>query len=422
MILIVVIYNILSFIIYIFLKILYVFTPNNIKLAQRLSAKLPKLYNNKTIWIHGASVGEIVSVKKLINNIQAQYLDSDVLITTHTETSKNMILQEFKGSVHYSFLPLDSYFTIKKFLKHFNPQLCLWVEQDFFPIILQSIKTHNIPLLLLNARMSDTSFKRWGLFPALIAKILANFTSIYAMSKKDQIKLSDLAKKKVQYIGNLKYSNISQPSYDIAQYNAIKAVLQNNKVWLALSTHDPEEKDIVDTHIKLKQEFPDIVTFIMPRHISRCATIKRNLEKNTAINLYSDIINNNGTFTDIVLVNTMGNSLLFCKLANFVFIGKSLYVHNKGGHNLLEPLSVQTPVLFGKYMNNFQEITDECCKNKAGFLIDNAEDLYKTIQHLYENPNLLRDTAKNTNFINVLGVDILNNYMEEVKCYLPLTL
>jgi 3-deoxy-D-manno-octulosonic-acid transferase len=419
------IYNLLFIIfsnsMYLVYLILKIFSINNIKLNNRLGINLPPIAKS-IIWIHGASVGELNSTKSLILKLLNQYPNHHVLITSHTKTSKQIILNDFKNqsNITHLYLPYDSKIIIKKFLSSYNIKLVLWIEQDFFINILNNIAKKNIPLLLLNARMSEKSFKKWLKLDFFIKPLLNKFHNIYAMSMNDANRFALLSGKDINYIGNLKYTNLSNynANIDINLYNKLNAHFANHQIFLALSTHNQEEDIIIRTHLRLIKHIPNLLTIIIPRHINRVKNITNKLRKNYKVNIdiwenNNEVLNNN-----IIMVNKMGYTNLFCSLSPITFIGRSLSTFKKGGQNLLEPISCRSIPVFGIYMHNFKNITQEVLELKAGFEVDNEDALYNILQKLYDNNTLVKETRKNTLEIIKKQGDILNKHMEAIQCYL----
>ncbi|MFL1780695.1 3-deoxy-D-manno-octulosonic acid transferase [Candidatus Hepatincolaceae symbiont of Richtersius coronifer] len=418
------------------------------KLKQRLGFNLKKSstaapsFKSPIIWVHGASVGEIISAEALIKTIKLIYPHYYFIITSHTLTSQIVIANRFKDFATYQYLPFDCLKLAHKFLLYYKPHLVLWLEQDFLPVFLSQIKKKNIPLYLLNARISDKSFKHWQKFKGLTAKILDNFTKIYPMSLDNEVKFNSLAyftskssvqelpitPKKTRFLGNLKYTNLVNLDIsshfnveinNLAKYHNLKNYLIDKKVFLALSTHADEEKIITNLHIKLKQDFANLVTIIIPRHVIRTEKLIKELNplnNSTFIQVYSE------SFLDykseIILIDTTGEVAAFCALASVVFIGKSLSAKYKGGHNLLEPLSLGCCVLFGPNMHNFKDLVKDCLDYNAGFMVQDEIQLHNKIKELFLSPTLLNHCKINSNFAKAKAPIILNKYIEELKCFL----
>ncbi|MDR2007496.1 MAG: hypothetical protein LBQ34_00795 [Alphaproteobacteria bacterium] len=412
-------YNLIFSIIAIF-SIFWLSGKNKEKFRQRLCLNKVLQDNSKYIWLHGASVGEVLSAQALVNGLLKKYPECKIIITSHTKTSQNLIAKNFDNRVLHQYLPWDCNYLVKKFLKRYNPVLVLWMEQDFFPIFLANINKKQIPLLLLNARMSNTSFRRWKKLKFIIGRILGYFNVIYPMSLNHKKKLDKLGAKNTKFLGNLKYTNIANREEIVNKFSSEKAVLNNylqdSPVFVALSTHKTEEDMIARIHLKLKDSGINLKTIIIPRHVERIEDILKNFAKNgVQSTLFSEISNNPA---DILMVDSMGIAGIFCAVADITFMGKSLYL--KGGHNLLEPLAVGSPVIFGKHMGNFKDIVFDTLNHKAGIRVIDENDLYNKLLGVFSNKEYLSQLKANTNFLAQDKQRILINFMSEVACYLKI--
>jgi 3-deoxy-D-manno-octulosonic-acid transferase len=377
-------------------------------------------YEN-TIWIHGASVGEVLSVESLIGEIIKTHPNYKILITSHTQTSKEIIEKRFKGLAKHHFLCLDSGFLVKKFIKLYKPKLVLWLEQDFLPIHLSVIKKHNIPLLLLNARMSDGSFKRWSKLSFIIKNILANFNEIFANSLLDKKKYEVLSSKTLKYLGNLKYTNlIADKSLELnnnQEFLKLQKAYAGFKVMVYLSTHEKEEELAIDIHKNLKGKLSNLKTIIIPRHVKRIPSLMMGLG-NEKLSLYSNWQSLNMEDPDVLMVDSMGKTDMFMAIANLVYIGKSMYKKSSGGHNILEPLAFGVPAIFGQYMGNFKGLVSECLDAKACVMVSTEEELKNRISSILMDKEL-QELKQNTSYVFTYKKTILENTLKEIYKYLP---
>lgn len=412
-------YQILSYFLSFITLILWLILSKNNKLANRLALKLPAV-SQPTIWFHCASVGEFNSAKTLITNLLQLYPNYSIYITTHTATSQKLIQDIFKNNVYHSYLPLDNPFIINIFLKKIKPKLVIWLEQDFFPNFLTIIHSTGISILLLNARMSDKSFHRWLKLKFIISRILENFDRIYTSSLEDLTKYQKLGSSNTSFIGNLKYTTL-KPSSFLQTTTALDTFITSKYVFLALSTHDKEEVLCIDNHYQLSAKY-NMITFIAPRHPQRCKSILSTIAsnhkyKNLKIILYSSFLQKPQKF-DILLIDAIGISDIFCSLANITFVGKSLFKDNAGGHNILEPLEHSCPVLFGPYVANFKSLANECLKNGAGIMLQNPEDLKITLEELFTKPYLLKEMQHKTSYIFKNSDKILEETLNSITKFL----
>ncbi len=322
--------------------------------------KMPRP-KGELLWMHGASVGETISMLPLIEKYLATYPNLHIMVTSGTVTSANIMAKRLAKRAFHQYIPLDFPWCTKRFVKYWKPTAVLWFESDFWPSILTSISDNKIPMALVNGRISDKSFKGWKKWlPTLINQMLAKFDILLGQSKIDAERLIALGGKNVFFEGNLKFA--AQPlSYDEKEYNKLKNQINGRKLYLLSSTHHNEEERFIPIFKKLKEEMPDLLTVIAPRHPHRGKDIEeayKNAGFNTSRRSEGGEI---APDTDVYVADTMGELGLVYKLSPIVFIGGSLIPH--GGQNFLECLHFSDAVIAGPHMHNFRllmELTKEC--------------------------------------------------------------
>ncbi len=415
-------YNVVIFLAIIILYIIKIISSNKVLKSRFLS--VPKKQTQIDFWFHGASIGEILSVKSFINSLIVSNSKKNILITIQSKSAFNFLKKTFDNNKNISiiFLPYDSPILINKFLKIYNPKQVFWIEQEFLPNTLSILKQKRIPVILLNARMFNKSYNLWKNFKNILEKILQNFTVIYTMSPQDKVKYEFFTKTPIHFIGNLKYTNLNK-DYDVEVYNSFEEYLKNKIVFLAISTHYNEEDEIAKIHIKLKKKYPNLFTIIIPRHIARIKDIEKSINKldvNTFIYKQNDDIKNLNKSSDILLVNAIGLVNTFVKLSNFVFIGKSLSEKHKGGHNIIEPLYLGACVVFGSNMQNFSQMTKEALLHNCAKEVKSFRELELALDSLILNPSLVKELTDNTSKMFTSSNNILDNLKESLKCYIDI--
>ena len=232
----------------------------------------------KLIWFHAASIGECLSILPLIDEINNRYTNINFLITTVTLSSSKLLTEKLNRytNITHRFFPLDIERLAENFLNSWDPDVVCFVDSEIWPNFLFKIKEKNIPLLLINARLTKKTFKRWKIFPHFAEKVFNNFDLCLAASEESKNNLNNLKVKNLKYIGNLKYS--AQSVLD--EFDATnKKILNNYKTWCAASTHYGEEEIILKVHKEIKKKYQNILTIIIPRHVIRSSYIK-SLTKN----------------------------------------------------------------------------------------------------------------------------------------------
>ena len=229
-------------------------------------------------WFHGASVGESLSMLPLINRLLETYPQAHVMVTTGTTTSAELMGKRLPERAFHQYIPIDNPVFTTRFIKHWHPDLVLWFESDLWPAMLSGIKRKNIPLLLVNGRISNKSFKRWQQFDFVCKELLDCFTTCLGQSDEDAYRLKVLGAKEATCLGNLKYAGTPLPVDEEKKAVLLKQI-NGRTLWLASSTHDDEEFKIARFHNELKKDFPDLLLIIAPRHPHRGPEIQQRLQK-----------------------------------------------------------------------------------------------------------------------------------------------
>ena len=324
----------------------------------------------KLIWIHAASVGESISVLPLIERLCVRYPDYHVLLTTVTVTSAKMVASRLPVRALHHYLPVDALRPVQRFLDHWQPDLALWVESELWPNLLMETKRVRCPMLLLNARISDKSYENWQRYRTLAQQLLPCFHVVLAQTERVQQRFQKLGATFVGYLGNLKYDAPPLP-FKIDDLEQLKRAQIDRPCWLAASTHPGEETAILSVHQRLKQQFPNILTIIAPRHPAEGDKIRELSTVNTAQRSKKEMLLPD---TEIYIADTLGELGLFFKLAPIVFMGGSLIP--RGGHNPLEPARLGCAVITGPYVHHFTEVFEEL--ELAGGLIRVADEMTLT--------------------------------------------
>ncbi|MBC8267751.1 MAG: 3-deoxy-D-manno-octulosonic acid transferase [Rhodospirillaceae bacterium] len=369
----------------------------------------------KLVWVHAASVGESLSLLPLIERLQAEFSDWNILLTTGTVTSAALMAERLpKGAIH-QFVPVDRAAYVARFLNHWSPDLVLWAESEFWPNLIIRSAAKNLPMVLLNGRVSNKSYSNWRRFPGLIKKLLGAFSLCLGQTNIDAARLSDLGAEHAKSVGNLKFAAPPLPA-DALAIDIFTAQIDGRPCWLASSTHKGEEEIVGKIHLSLKEKHPGLLSIIVPRHPGRGIEIAAGLQAmglNTALRSAGEIITAD---TDIYLADTMGELGLFYRLTPIVFIGKSLVA--SGGQNPLEAARLGCTIVFGPNMTNFAEITDTFIKNKAGLEIVDEAGLRDAIDHLLEHPDECLRLGQAAARVADNEAGVLDAVMEQLSPYL----
>jgi 3-deoxy-D-manno-octulosonic-acid transferase len=303
------------------------------------------------IWAHGASVGEMLAVIPLVEGVRAR--NFNVLVTSGTVTSARLAEERLPANVIHQFVPLDTPRYTARFLEHWRPNLALLAESDLWPNLIMAATEKNIPLILVNGRLSERSFTRWRYLPHTIQALLGRFDLCLTQSEPDAERYAELGAPRVTMTGNLKL-DVPAPPVDAGKLAAMRAVVRQRPVIAAASTHPGEEAVIIDAVRRLRKSFPGLLTIIAPRHPERGAGV---VEIATAAGLNA-VARSRGLLpdrgTDVYVADTIGELGLIYRLAPIVFMGGSLVRH--GGQNPIEAAKLGAAILHGPHVWNFTEI------------------------------------------------------------------
>lgn len=388
------------------------------------AARLPERFGKSTlmrpagtlVWFHAASMGESISVFPLIERLVKTHPAIHVLLTTVTVTSAKTAAARLPERAFHQYIPVDLPRATERFIAHWKPDLAIWVESEFWPNQMHAMRRTGKPMLLLNARISERSEKRWRNAPRTIRTLLSFFAAILAKSEEDAARLRALGAISVECLGNLKFSSPALEA-DEAQMAKLKKQIGDRPFWLAASTHPGEEEQIAQAHRSLKTIFPDLLTMIVPRHSVRgdeIHTLLRGQGWQIAQRGKGEAI---APETDIYLADTMGELGQFYRLADIVFIGGSLVPH--GGQNPFEPARLHAAVLYGPHMHNFKEFCAELEKAGGALQVNNAADLAGKVEMLLRHPDQ-RNAAADAAFSVVgRGHEIEDRIFARLESFLP---
>lgn len=314
------------------------------------------------IWFHMVSAGETLSVIPLLKELIKLYPNTPFLLTTTTVAGHYLLETHLKNeSAHWfhHYVPLDVPAWTNRFLNHWNPKAAFFVESELWPTVLSQLNERNIPTILLNARISKRSFKRWKKYPRLVTKILKDFRLILPQSFETKEHLEHLLPAAyhhfISYIGNLKFTASDLP-VDGIKLKELKQMCGKRPVWIAASTHPSEEVLIGQVHKILQETFLDLLTIIVPRHPKRAEEIRTDLENKGLSCALRSQGEKTALSTQIYIADTFGELGLFYSLNAPVFMGGTFVPI--GGHNPLEPASFKCPLLWGPHMFNFKDVAD----------------------------------------------------------------
>lgn len=341
------------------------------------------------VWMHGASVGEVLSLVALVEGMIARRYS--VLVTTGTRTAADLIGARLpQGAVH-QYMPLDAPRWIERFLDHWQPDIAVVAESEIWPNTIISLDERDIPLILVNGRMSERSFRGWERSRRTAAALLSRIAVCLAQTEDDAARFAKLGAPRVSIAGNLKF-DAPVPPADPQQLNYLRPMVAGRPVWLAASTHPGEEAAVAHAHAELKERFPNLLTILAPRHPRRGAEAAASA---TAAGLRSARRSAGGRphpSVDLYVADTIGELGLFYRLCPLVFLGGSLVP--RGGQNPIEPVRLDAAVLHGPHTGNFAQVYAALDRSGGAALVANGTELTDSVGRLLSDRPRLEQMAK----------------------------
>jgi 3-deoxy-D-manno-octulosonic-acid transferase len=367
-----------------------------------------KKREGKLIWFHGASVGEIQSIVPLLEKLDNDNEIKQILITSNTLSSSKIISNfKFKKVIH-QFFPIDTNYFSNKFLDYWKPAAAIFIDSEIWPNMIFNLNQKEIPLTLLNARITKKTFKKWKILKNFSLKIFQKINLCLPANNESKKYLKELGANKIKLIGNLKYSQSENDKIEIDK--SLKKFILSKKSWCASSTHSSEELFCGIVHKELKKKYKNILTIIIPRHINRIDLIKSeldSLELRTHIHKPKKKIPKD---TDIYLINSYGQTKSFYSICKNVFLGGSLIDH--GGQNPLEATRYGCNILHGPNISNFREIYKHLNTMNISKQITNEKTMIKQLSKVLSKKISSKKIQKK--LVNI-GNKILNSTYKEIK-------
>ena len=358
------------------------------------------------IWFHCASIGELKSIFPIIDHYVKK---NKILLTTSTLSSSKIFYNKYsdnKNIVH-QFAPIDSPQIVKRFFLKWKPNIIFFTDSELWPNQIFYAKNNNIPIILLNGRISKKSFSKWKFFKKTMNEILKSFKLILCNSNQSSDYFHYFKTNNIETIGNLKFI-ISE---NLVSKNEEDFNLQKRIIFIGLSTHDTEEEFCIKTHISLKIKYPNLLTIIIPRHVSRINKIEQIVKKSKLNYLTQDSLSGIKDDTDILIINTYGNTQRFLKFSKCIFIGGSLINH--GGQNPIEVAYNNSLIFHGPYIQNFTEIYNFLNKENISFEVKSVKELTELFE---KNINSAQNNVKEK--IISIGNEILSSTIKKLDQYI----
>lgn len=372
---------------------------------------MPISSEDKVIMLHGVSVGEVIALENLAKQIKTSFPDYKLALTTGTKTGQEIAQKKFAGIADYiTYFPFDIPHCSDKFLKKLRPQAVLIAETELWPNFAYSCRKKNIPLIVINGRISDSTFKTYKLAKIFFKQVFKNFTAFLMQSREDADKVLELGadSEKVEVMGNLKF--------DIQKRDAdINLGQEGFRVIIAGSTHKGEDEIILTAFTNLKKEFPDIKLLIAPRHLQRTSNVEA-LVKSTGLSYGLRSSNANFKEKEIIILDTLGELGKMYSICSFAFIGGSF--NKTGGHNPLEAAVFNKPALSGPSIHNFKDIYEILSRTDAGKVVNTGKELEFSMKKLLSDRDFYEKACQDCESVFAAQKGALGYVIQKLKSVL----
>jgi 3-deoxy-D-manno-octulosonic-acid transferase len=343
-------------------------------------ASIPRPEGGPLVWVHAASVGESMAVVPLVTHFHA--LGLNVVMTTGTVTSAQVVADRLAGMAIHQYVPLDLRPAVSRFLEHWRPDLAVIAESEIWPMTILELGAKRIPQVLVNGRLSDRSFNSWRRIPRVSEALFENLAHVVAQSEQDGERFRLLGARPVTVSGNLKV-DMEIPPYPAEALSVLRRQIGQRPNWAAISTHPGEELLAARIHLQLRKRMLDLLTIIVPRHPERADAIHSQLNAMGLVVARRSFQDPVTPDTDILLGDTIGEMGLYLRLTEIAFVGRSM-VPNGGGQNPLEPAVLDTAIIAGQAVHNFRETYDMLLEGGGARLVPDARTLCATVFELLQ--------------------------------------
>ena len=362
----------------------------NRRFFQRVFLKFPaRAPRGRSIWVHALSVGEVTSAIPLIKVLKFQFPQKDIVFTVTTRQGMEIARREIGGEAGFILqMPVDFWWSINKLIQYINPDLFILVETDIWPGLITLLKKKDIKTVLINGRISPRTLRSYKKFRFFIRRLFDAFELCMMQTDLDRKRLQSIgvAPEKVQTTGNIKFDMDRRPMNDKEHQGLLKAlhIESRDAVWVAGSTHEGEEKIILEVYKKLRPICSPLRLIIAPRNIDRADDVKSLCLGMGFKALLKTDLNRDGMLYDVLVLNTIGELGRIYGIGKVSFVGGSLVP--QGGHNLLEPAGFGHPVLFGPHMDDFVLMSQLLIESGGGQMVADSSELFVAMKRLLTDP------------------------------------
>lgn len=331
------------------------------------------------IWIHGASVGESLSALPILHWFRQHAPDTTLLMTSGTVTSAEILKKRAGDMILHQFIPWDHPKWTQRFMGHWKPDAVIWLESELWPNHLRLIDKAKIPALLMNGRLSQTSFDRWRKWAPKLAKgLLDGFEHILAQTYRDQARFEDLSDRSIPLMPNLKYASDQLP-VRVTDLDGLMAQIGDRRVLVLASSHPNEEDMLIESLEPYWDQLDNWLIVIVPRHPARGNEIMTSLlKRGKTVGLRSRGDSPTVAYK-IYIADTLGELGLWFSVSDLTLMGGSWIEH--GGHNPIEPAHFANPIILGPYMFNFSRIEQDMLEAQTVIKLSNLDEVAGFLVH-----------------------------------------
>jgi len=385
------------------------------RFAERLGIPGGKRPDKPLIWVHAASIGEAMSALALIERILEERPGLEILITTGTVTAARLLETRLPRGARHQFVPADLPRAVRRFLDHWRPNLAVWIESELWPNLVLMTRRRNIPMLLLNARLSARSHARWRAVPGLARPMLESFSLCLAQDKVQCARLRELGAAQVASVGDLKSAAKRLP-VDAEATATLREQIGDRPIWFAASTHAGEDEIAAGVHSRVAATHPGLLTIVAPRHPVRSDDIAAMAEARglrVARRSRGDPVTAN---VDLYLADTFGELGMLYSIAGIAFVGGSLV--EIGGHNPFEAARLDCAILLGPHTANCATMVDALESAQAAEIVADEGALAAAVSRLLDDPALRTKRAERATRVAASGLGTLDAVMERLAPWL----
>jgi len=360
------------------------------RLAERMGESNRPRPRGRLVWLHGASVGESLSLLPLIDRFIQRGLE--VLVTSGTVSSARVLSARLPAGAFHQYAPIDAPKFVERFLDHWRPDIAVFAESELWPNIVAAVRARGAPLVLANARISRKSAERWRAVPGAAKSVFGAVDLCLAQDSDNAARFLALGARCVRIAGNLKF-DVPPPPADSAKLAAFNGAIGARPAWAAVSTHPGEEDLVLDAHVDMAAQTPSLLTIIAPRRWERGVEI---VEAARARGLTAALRSQESEprrDVDVYIVDSVGELGLIFRSVGVVLMGKSL-LPGGGGQNPIEPAKLGCAILHGPYVENFTEAYGELAAAKAAARVLDAASLARAAQYLLADPARMRKMGR----------------------------